>query len=162
LPTNNLTGRKTKHMHPTEIKIRNASLGDLDVIIKLLRATELPTDGVTGAMLASYLVAEQDHSIVGVAGLERYGEYGLLRSVAVAPSRRNFGIATRLTEAILERAKIGGVREIFLLTTTAESYFPRYGFEVIERQEVPPEVHESSEFASVCPASAVAMRLKFQ
>ena len=62
--------------------------------------------------------------------------------------------------AILERAKIGGVREVYLLTTTAEKYFPRYGFEVIERAAVPAEVHESSEFASVCPASAVAMRLK--
>ncbi len=148
-------------MHTDGIRIRNATLGDLEAIVKLLTDTCLPIEGVDGSMLASYLVAEQATSIVGVAGLEQYGDYGLLRSVAVAPSRRNFGIASRLTETILERAIVGRVREVYLLTTTADKYFARYGFEQIERNDVPKEVQASAEFSTICPESAVVMRLKF-
>jgi amino-acid N-acetyltransferase len=147
-------------MNSTEIKIRSASPGDLGTIIKLLNDVNLPTAGVDGSRLPSYLIAEEDTAIIGVAGLERYGEYGLLRSVAVVPSKRNVGIASRLCEAILERAIFDRVREVYLLTTTADKYFTRYGFETIERGEVPPEVQASSEYISVCPESAVVMRLK--
>jgi amino-acid N-acetyltransferase len=40
---------------------------------------------------------------------------------------------------------------------TAEHYFPRFGFERIERGAVPEAISETLEFRSACPASAVAM-----
>jgi amino-acid N-acetyltransferase len=63
-----------------------------------------------------------------------------------------------LTEAALTVAKHRGSHTAFLLTTTAENFFPKLGFERIPRDEVPASVQASVEFQSACPASAVVMR----
>jgi amino-acid N-acetyltransferase len=47
---------------------------------------------------------------------------------------------------------------VFLLTTTAERFFPKFGFEQIARDEVPASVKASVEFRSACCASAIVMR----
>ena len=66
--------------------------------------------------------------------------------------------AGELTEAAIALARDRRLPVLYLLTTTAEAYFPRFGFERIERDEVPAGVQASVEFTSVCPASATAMR----
>jgi amino-acid N-acetyltransferase len=63
-----------------------------------------------------------------------------------------------LTDAALRLATALGANTVFLLTTTAEGFFPRFGFEQITRDEVPPSVRGSGEFQSACPASAIVMR----
>ena len=47
---------------------------------------------------------------------------------------------------------------MYLLTTTAERYFARFGFVQIARDDVPGAVQQSVEFREACPASAVVMR----
>jgi amino-acid N-acetyltransferase len=47
---------------------------------------------------------------------------------------------------------------VFLLTTTAEAFFPKFGFEQIQRIDVPISLQASVEFQSACPASAIVMR----
>ena len=47
---------------------------------------------------------------------------------------------------------------IYLLTTTAERYFPKFGFEPVARADVPATVQTSIEFTSACPSSATVMR----
>jgi amino-acid N-acetyltransferase len=47
---------------------------------------------------------------------------------------------------------------VFLLTTAAERFFPKFGFEPVDREQVPPSVGASVEFQSACPASAIVMR----
>ena len=96
--------------------------------------------------------------MVGVAGMERYGVSGLLRSVAVAPEWRGSGIARTLVDRVLEEGRAAGVLDVYLLTTTAEHYFPRLGFECVGRETVPAAVQASAEFTGACPASAVVMR----
>ena len=63
-----------------------------------------------------------------------------------------------MTEAALRLARANGVDTVYLLTTTAERFFPRLGFEPITRDQVPTTVQASVEFRSACPASAVVMR----
>jgi amino-acid N-acetyltransferase len=46
---------------------------------------------------------------------------------------------------------------LYLLTTTAEGYFPKLGFERISRGDVPASIQASVEFTSACPASAIVM-----
>jgi amino-acid N-acetyltransferase len=48
---------------------------------------------------------------------------------------------------------------VYLLTTTAEAFFPHFGFERIERAAVPPRIQNSREFHGACPASATVMCL---
>ena len=63
-----------------------------------------------------------------------------------------------LTEAALALARARDERAVFLLTTTADRFFPRFGFERITREDVPESVRQSIEFESACPASAIVMR----
>jgi N-acetylglutamate synthase-like GNAT family acetyltransferase len=46
---------------------------------------------------------------------------------------------------------------VFVLTTTAASYFERLGFPATPRSEVPPSLSAAPEFARVCPASAACL-----
>jgi N-acetylglutamate synthase-like GNAT family acetyltransferase len=138
--------------------IRTASADDLDLIRALLRTADLPVDGVEEQFGAGYAVATEDGEVIGAAGMERYGRFGLLRSVVVAAEARNRGVAELLIRDRLAWAGTEGLQEVYLLTTTAARYFTRLGFERVDRDTLPLEIRDSREFAILCPASAVAMR----
>jgi amino-acid N-acetyltransferase len=81
-----------------------------------------------------------------------------LRSVVVGEGFRGQGLGRGLTQAALHLAGLHRANDVYLLTTSAREYFPRFGFAVIGREEVPPTVRTSVEFTTSCPATAVAMR----
>jgi amino-acid N-acetyltransferase len=137
--------------------IDSATDRDLPEIRLLLERLNLPLAGVD-EHLRTMLVAREDGQIVGTAALELYAEGALLRSVAVDSGRQGRQLGHRLTEAALRLAAARGAGTVFLLTTTAERFFPRFGFERITRDEVPVSVRASVEFQSACPASAIVMR----
>ena len=136
--------------------IRPATADDLAGVEALLTASSLPTDGVAAA-LGSFLVAEHDGAIVGVVGVEQCCGYGLLRSTAVDTAWRSRGLGRQLVERAIAGAESQGLQALYLLTTTAERYFPSFGFAVTTREAVPQAVRDTVEFASACPASAVVM-----
>jgi len=94
---------------------------------------------------------------VGVAGLEVCCNNALLRSVAVLPDWRSHGLGRALVTRVISDAEARGIRALYLLTTTAERYFPSFGFQQIAREEVPADVRETAEFQSACPAPAAVM-----
>ena len=130
---------------------------DLPQIRALLERLHLPRAGVDDH-LSTMLVAREGELIVGTAGLELYADGALLRSVAVEPRWQGRQLGHQLTDAALRLATTSGASTVFLLTTTAERFFPKFGFEQIDREQVPPSVRESVEFQSACPASAIVMR----
>ena len=138
--------------------VRRAAPNDWDRIAELLRTAQLPLDGARDH-LDGFVVAERGESMVGCAAVERYGDAGLLRSVAVAASERGKGTGIALVERCVSDASARGLRTMVLLTTTADGYFPRFGFEVITREDAPDAVRASAEFRGACPASATVMRL---
>ncbi|HYC50362.1 MAG TPA: arsenic resistance N-acetyltransferase ArsN2 [Gemmatimonadaceae bacterium] len=142
----------------SRVVIRAASTEDLPAIEALLTASELPTAGVRDEV-CSFLVAEADMQVVGVVGMERRGRYGLLRSTAVAPEWRGRRVAKQLVERIIAAAEAHGVNALYLLTTTADRYFPSFGFATTTREVVPEDIKESEEFREACPASATVMCL---
>ncbi|MDB4919908.1 arsenic resistance N-acetyltransferase ArsN2 [Mucilaginibacter sp.] len=125
-------------------------------IIALLTAEKLPATDLPD-QLENFAVTKQDEEITGVIGLEIYGDYGLLRSLAVDNNFRNQGIANELLLHIEQLAAAKNLKAIYLLTETASGYFTRKGYQKITREDVPPEVKQSSEFSHVCPQSAIAM-----
>jgi amino-acid N-acetyltransferase len=143
--------------------IRPARASDWPRIRGLLEARHLPIEGAE-THLTEFVVAtsETGGAVLGVAGLERYGEVGLLRSIAVVEDLAGKGLGTALVRALLERARGGGVRDVFLLTTTAPDWFPRFGFTVARREELPEVLNASEELRGACPSSAVAMRAVLQ
>ncbi len=137
--------------------IERAQPEDIPAVLSLLERHGLPLDGAD-AMGDAVVVARLDGRVVGAAGLERYADGALLRSVVVDAGAQGEGLGQRLTEAALALARDLGMPSVFLLTTTADGFFPRFGFERIGRDEVPEAVRQSVEFRSACPASAVVMR----
>jgi amino-acid N-acetyltransferase len=145
-----------------EIEIRTATAGDRDEVVALLERTALPPDGIDEQFGEPYAVATSGGRIVGAAGVEVYGDAGLLRSVAVNPAWQGHGLGQRLTEDRLRWAAARGLGTVYLMTNTAAGYFPRLGFEPVAREEVPAAVCGSLQFASVCPSTAAVMALRLE
>lgn len=137
--------------------IERARPGDAEDVMRLLERNHLPLDGLRDH-LATTLVARHNGEIVGSAALEVYAGGTLLRSVAVASQMRGHGLGHQLTDAAIRLAQDLRAPAIYLLTTTAERYFPRFGFERVTRADVPATVLVSLEFTSACPSSAAVMR----
>lgn len=146
-------------MQQADVTIRAARRDDLAAVRALLSAAHLPLDGLDEQFGEGYAIAESAGSIIGAEGIETYEDAGLLRSAVVADAWRGRGIGDALTRDRLAWAHSRGLREIYLLTTTAADYFPRHGFSRVDRSSAPPAVQRSREFAEACPQTAVAMRL---
>jgi amino-acid N-acetyltransferase len=139
--------------------MRSATLEDLQDVLKLLETSKLPTAGVKNH-IHNFMLEFQKNTLLGCAGLEIYEQAGLLRSVAVSASKRSNGVGSRLVKSILEHAKNQQISNIFLLTETAENYFPRFGFKQVSRAEIPASLQASKELRGACPDSAVVMMLE--
>jgi len=141
-----------------KVEIRPANPDELPELIELLQQSGLPLAGVE-AHLTNYLVATKVGRMVGMVGLEVYGDVGLLRSLAVVPTEKGTGVGKELVVAILEKAEQTKLTAVYLLTTTAEGYFPRFGFQRIARGDMDNRLADSEELRGACPATAVCMRL---
>jgi len=139
------------------IQIENARPEDKRAVIELLQRGNLPINDLP-VNLPNFFVAKEQDTYVGVAGLERFGSVGLLRSVAVDSQHQGRQIAATLVEELLEWAKLANMHELYLITTTADRYFERHGFKPVNRQQVPDAIQQSEQFRELCPASAIVMK----
>jgi len=137
--------------------VARASAQDWPAIESLLVASGLPLDGAVPAF-KSGVVERLGDELVGCAAIELFDRAALLRSVAVRDDLRGQGVGQRLVGAAEELARESGVSELLLLTETAESWFARLGYEVIDRASVPADVAGSVEFSTACSDTAIAMR----
>jgi amino-acid N-acetyltransferase len=138
------------------LRLRKAERADLTRIETLLTDNGLPLAGVPDA-LDTFVVAESGGALVGVGGLQLCCDDALLRSVAVAPQARSSGVGRAIVTRLIADAEARGLRALYLLTETAERYFPTFGFTKITRGDVPPAVKATEEFTSACPESAIVM-----
>jgi amino-acid N-acetyltransferase len=141
-----------------EITIAAATAADLEPIKELLLASDLPIAGVDENW-KTFIVAREGEILAACGGAEAYQFAALIRSVAVKPEYRSKGLGRRIVRQLLDRLASRGLREFYLLTTTAEEYFRKRGFKTIDRDEVHPQLLSSREFQDACPESAVCMRL---
>jgi amino-acid N-acetyltransferase len=149
---------RTETMLDPCVQLRPATPADLPSVLGLLGEARLPTQGVKPQALSDFIVADREGELVGVVGLEIYRESALLRSAAVHPRWRGTGVGRALIDRALDLSRERGIQDVYLLTTTAENYFPRFGFCCVNRESVPEAVRGSVEFREACPASAVVMR----
>lgn len=139
--------------------IRAAQPDDASAVEAALRDSELPLDGLHDQFGDGYAIAESSGRLIGVEGIEVHGDDGLLRSAAVVSSWRGKGVGDALTRDRIEWARRRGLRSLYLLTTTAGDYFPRFGFVAVPRASAPSAVKQSREFAEACPSTALFMAL---
>jgi amino-acid N-acetyltransferase len=125
--------------------------------VALLQAQGLPISDITEKHLEHFFFVGSDGSPTGLVGLELYGADALLRSLVVGENARGNGWGSTLVEHAERYAATSGVRSIYLLTTTAETFFKRLGYERVNRSQAPPSIKGTREFASLCPASSAFM-----
>ena len=142
--------------------IRAARPDDAGAVETALRNSELPLDGLHDQFGDGYAVAEVNGELIGVEGIEVYGTDGLLRSAAVVSAWRGKGVGDALTRDRIEWARRRGLKSLYLLTTTAGDYWPRFGFARADRNVAPQAMRASPEFTDACPSTALFMALSHQ
>jgi N-acetylglutamate synthase-like GNAT family acetyltransferase len=142
-----------------DITFRRAAAADLPAVRTLLDRCRLPTADLQPAHLEQFFVARAGDRLAGVVGIEGLGTLGLLRSLAVAPDLRGRQLGRRLWEYACAEARRRGIQQLYLLTTTAEGLFAKWGFARVARDAVPDAVRATAEYATLCPSSAVVMRV---
>ncbi len=144
---------------PAGTSIMPASDGDRAELAALLAACALPIDGLDDGFPSGFAIARLAGELVAVAGIEVWGDHGLLRSVAVAPARREHRLATAVVADRLAWARARHLASVSLLTTGADRYFARFGFAAVARAALPAELARSTQLALPQCSTAVAMRL---
>src|SRR5690349_16128194 len=132
-----------------------ASQNSFAAAVALLRKNDLPTEDINpGTQL---FVIEEGAEITGTIAVEYDYTDALLRSLCVAVEKRGQGLGAQLVDFIENYVRNQGVGNIYLLTTTAAEFFAGRGYAVIDRTEAAPFIRQTSEYCSVCPASATLM-----
>lgn len=110
----------------------------------------------------TFVVAEEEGETIAVGGLENYQTIALLRSFAVRREKQGQGIGRGLFNLLKETASTTGVKEFYLLTTTAEDYFLRLGFERCDKSNAPHCIRHTKQFTDLCPSTARMLVLELQ
>ena len=140
-----------------DVSVRPAAETDFERAREWLVAAELPTDDLTSTHMHNFLVATTATGPVGMIGLEKFGEIGLLRSLVVDPGVRSAGLGRRLVAALEAKASRDGIRELWLLTIDADAYFAARGYVLRDRDDAPTVIRQTPEFSSLCPGDAFLM-----
>jgi amino-acid N-acetyltransferase len=132
--------------------------GSLAEVRGLLATSGLPTADLHDPAI-ELLGAWDGAALVGAVGLQRCGDAGLVRSLAVAAAWQGRGLGRELCARVLTLARGRGLTALYLLTTTAADFFRRLGYRDAPRDEVPAAIRATAEFASLCPSTATVLRL---
>jgi amino-acid N-acetyltransferase len=98
--------------------------------------------------LANWLVAELGGQVVGIGSLLTMSPTLVeVRSLAVLPAFRSYGIGALIVSGLVERARERGIPTVFALTR-AVRFFERLGFMVTDRERFPEKVWRD---CVVCP-----------
>jgi amino-acid N-acetyltransferase len=141
-----------------ELHLQPVIQDDFPWIQRQLQENSLPDADIFDVLNVLRLAYHNDQ-LVGMGGIESYPPYGLLRSLVVAAPYRGKGYGKALCQCLVEQACEAGIQELYLLTTTADSFFANLGFARIERNSAPTAIHNTREFSHLCPSIAVCMRI---
>jgi amino-acid N-acetyltransferase len=138
------------------LKLRRACEEDLPLIYSLLIGEHLPHEDIP-QKLECMFIASDGGEVIGIGGVEVHGSHALLRSLVVRKKLRGRGYGRAICVELERHAALKGAEELYLLTTTAEGFFRKLGFDVIPRDGVPEVIRRTEEFSTLCPSSAVLM-----
>ncbi len=144
------------------IIVRDAKQNDWPDVRQLLDEAGLPLADLGPEQLVDFLVAERSGTgrteTLGIIGLQRFNQVGLLRSLVVSQGDRKSGLGRRLVSAVEANACCAGVRDLWLLTIDAERYFESLGYKMMSRESAPESIRNTEEFSGLCPDGAYLMR----
>ena len=138
--------------------LRLARVEDVDAITRLITSETLPAVEVA-EWLSGFWVLDEAGTLLGCAGIERYGEAAVLRSVVVSESLRGSGEGVRMTERALAFARDDGARRCYLFTMTASEFFARFGFERCRLDDFEPAATECWQWQGVSGSEELAEKV---
>ena len=144
------------------LPVQPATGNDFPAIRALLQSYQLPYEDLDREDRYSFLVVREEGDIIGTIGMENYHPDGLLRSLAVREDFRGKGYGKALVKRLESLAKAQKIETLYLLTTTAAAFFQAMGYHMIERENAPHTIQQTSEFSTVCPGTATCMRKDFR
>jgi amino-acid N-acetyltransferase len=139
-----------------EYKLVVAEAGLRTATLALLRENDLPVSDLDETKTLFACLNNGD--VVGTGGLESFRDCALLRSISIKKDLQKKGLGKFIVGELEKLATQGGVNCLYLLTTTAKDFFTKEGYETVDREEVPIEIKNTTEFSSICPSSATVMR----
>jgi amino-acid N-acetyltransferase len=119
----------------SRFEVRPAEKQDMPAIRGLIRL--FPRQLVQGNLprVTSFFVASSAGRLIGCCSLQIYSKrMAEVRSLAVHPDFQDRGVASRLVQCCIERAKHRGIREVFAVTSQT-SFFERLGFATFRREK---------------------------
>ena len=129
----------------------------LETVRAILAAADLPTSDLSDEHCEHFFYAGDRSEPAGIVGVEMLGDGALLRSLVVRSDARSSGLGSALVSHVESYARSRGIREIYLLTTTAESFFEVRGYQKAMRDHAPAAIKSTREFSGICPASSAFM-----
>jgi amino-acid N-acetyltransferase len=130
----------------TTITTRRATLADAQGITALVNMGEregqlLPrTIESIQTTIDDWMIAEDNGHIVGVGSLLEMGPtLSEVRSLAVAPDYRKFGVGSQIVNALLDLARERNIPTVFALTR-AVLFFEKLGFIISDKENFPEKV----------------------
>lgn len=136
---------------------RIAAIADRIEILPLLEQCELPITDINAEAPQEFFGIQNDSGLIGVIGLEHYGQFGLLRSLAVSHEHRGRHLGRQLVAFAEHYAANQGITKLYLLTTTAAGFFSRLSYLPTPRAEAPPAIRVTAQFSSLCPSTSAFM-----
>lgn len=100
------------------------------------------------ASLATWLVGEVDGRVVGIGSLLMMNPSLVeVRSLAVLPAYRSFGVGGAIVRGLVAEARRRGIPTVFALTR-AVPFFLKLGFTITEKERFPEKVWRD---CAICP-----------
>ena len=141
---------------PNEFKVVAAESGQRQAILALLRENDFPV-GDLDENKALFACLEHG-SVIGTGGLEFFGDCALLRSISIRKDLQKKGLGKFVVAELEKIARKKGINYLYLLTTTAEDFFTKEGYKMVDREKAPNEIKNTTQFTSVCASTATLMR----
>lgn len=115
----------------------------IDKVSALLMASDLPVADLDELTSSDFLFCGNADCPAGVIGLQVVGVDALVRSLVVSKKFRGQGNGKKLVAAIEAIAPSKGVQNLYLLTETAEPFFTRLGYRLIDRNNAPDAIKKT-------------------
>ena len=152
-----MTTRRPSARARCRLSVRNPD--DLPEMTRLLESAGLPARSIE-PFIDTFMVAELDGALVGVGGIEVYGDTAVLRSVAVDDALRGTGVGHGLSVRLTGLAYLHRVNDIYLFTGEAWRFWEKQGFTEISLDDWRQPARASWQYAYVRGPQGVGAELR--
>jgi N-acetylglutamate synthase-like GNAT family acetyltransferase len=117
--------------------VRFANQEDILKVLAYLKEAKLGTSGVSETIESFLIMEDENKNIKATVGIEKIGNQGLLRSMAISPTLDQKHMVYLFNQAQL-LAKEKSIQSLYLATNKVDliSFFQTFGFTLINKEEL--------------------------